>query len=156
LKKAALAWLVEFLEISKKNLVKPSSFEERLRIQKAAFLLKHLEVKPFTSYDFNLYLRGPYSPSLAADYYKLGDMTLEDFVSPRFKPNRKAERLLKWFISHPSEWLEVASSIISIRERYPSVKNEEVYSLLRLSKPWVNRTLFRRILKELSVCGLPR
>jgi uncharacterized protein YwgA len=42
-----------------------------LRVQKAVFLLKHLSIKPFTDYEFDMYLRGPYSPSLAEDYYGL-------------------------------------------------------------------------------------
>lgn len=48
-----------------------SDFNSRLRIQKSVYLLKVLDVPPFTGYDFGYYIRGPYSPSLAKDYYSI-------------------------------------------------------------------------------------
>jgi uncharacterized protein YwgA len=143
-----VAWLVEFLGIPIKKLTNPDSFDDRLKVQKAVFLLKHLGISPFKDYDFNLYLRGPYSPILATCYYKLEE------VKPTPVDLGGKEELLKWFIEHPTDWLEVASSIISIKERYPKIKNEETYDILRLSKPWVNRTLFESIIKDLRMRGL--
>jgi Uncharacterized conserved protein len=45
------------------------SFSGRLKVQKAVLLLKYLGVSPFDRYEFGLYVRGPYSPVLALDYY---------------------------------------------------------------------------------------
>ncbi|MFH1199807.1 MAG: hypothetical protein V1708_01945 [Candidatus Micrarchaeota archaeon] len=43
------------------------SFEDRIKVQKLAVLLQQLNVK--LGYDFNLYVRGPYSPDLAQDFF---------------------------------------------------------------------------------------
>ncbi len=45
----------------------------RFRIQKAAYLLKHLGYPPALGYSFNIYHMGPYSPELARAYYQLED-----------------------------------------------------------------------------------
>lgn len=147
-RKGELGSLVRHLGISPKKLVSPSSFMERLRVQKAAFLLRHMGVAPFTEYDFSLYVHGPYSPTLATDYYDVAK------VKPiPMKLNRKVEALLNWFNSNDERWLEVASSIISIKEKYPRDKNEEIHSLLKLSKPWVDRGTFNSVMTELENKG---
>lgn len=141
---AELAWLNRLLGIPADKLAEPGSFEYRLKVQKAVFLLRHLGMKPFTNYNFNLYLSGPYSPDLATDYYELKG------VGPASVNLGDTEvKLLKWFTSHPMDWLEVASSILSIKESYPTIGDEEVYSVLHLSKPWVTETSFKRIMGEL-------
>lgn len=149
--KAELVKLIKILGIRAERLVNPSSLEDRLRLQKAVFLLKHLNVEPFTNYSFSFYLRGPYSPDLASEYYDLKD------VKPApVEMSEEVSELLRWFVSHPADWLEVASSIISIKERYPEMNSREVYSLLRLSKPWVGQSFFKRVKNELKERGLPR
>jgi uncharacterized protein YwgA len=148
--KAELAWLIDFLGLTVKELVDPSSLEARLKVQKAVFLLKSLNVKPFSGYGFNLYIRGPYSPSLAADYYGL------EGVSATPVDLSGLEKTVRWFVSHDADWLEVASSIMSIKERYPEAKPEETYSVLSLSKPWVPRDFFTRTYRSLRDKGLLR
>ena len=46
------------------------TFEKRKTIQKAVYLGQLTDVD--LSYRFGWYLKGPYSPSLAEDYYPLG------------------------------------------------------------------------------------
>ncbi|MEM1689632.1 MAG: hypothetical protein QXX33_01205 [Candidatus Hadarchaeales archaeon] len=125
-------------------------FEHRLKIQKAVFLLKHFGVKPFTSYDFNLYLHGPYSPKLAEDYYNISETTKPAEV--RLDDDKK--KLLYWFIDHDCRWLEVATSIISLNERYGKLSNDEIYSILRVSKSWLEKAEFEKIKRELEEHGL--
>ena len=143
-----LVWLVRFLRLSVEELTDPNSFDNRLRVQKAVFFLKHLGVKPFTDYEFNAYLHGPYSPALAQDYYRLKG------VEPTPVELGDKEALLKWFTSHNLDWLEVCSSILSIRERYPRIDDEETYKLIIFSKPWVEKTFFEDIIKELEARGV--
>lgn len=143
-----LAWLVGFVGLSAEKLLDPSSFDDRLRLQKAVFFLKHLGVKPFTDYEFSMYLRGPYSQVLAEEYYRLMG------VEPTPVDLGDKEELLRWFISHPVDWLEVCTSILSIRERYPKMSSEEIYELIVFSKPWVERPLFEAIVEELKVKGI--
>jgi uncharacterized protein YwgA len=103
-------------------------------------------VAPFTSFNFNLYVRGPYSPDLAECYYHLEAETAPVEV----KLDREKEELLNWFISHDSKWLEIASSIISIKRTYREIDEDEVYSILEMSKPWVDQQKFVAIYRELE------
>ena len=135
-----LAWLVGLLGLSPSDI--RERLEDRLRVQKAVFLLRYLKVEPFTGYDFDVYLRGPYSPELASDYYRL------EGVEPEPVEGADVE-IVKWFVSHKPRWLEIASSILWIKEAYPRSKPKEIYSILTLSKPWVGEEEFRRILREL-------
>lgn len=143
-----LNWLVEdVLRTSKQTLVSDDEdgFVSRLRLQKAAYLLKRMGVEPFTKYEFNIYLRGPYSPELAKEYY--GELGEE-----KEKPEITVEKLesLKWFVEHDEKWLEIASSILLILEDYPDISYDELFSLLRMSKPWVTREKLDQIYRELE------
>ena len=143
--KGELLWLTGYLGITPNKLTAPSSFNERLKVQKAAFLLRHKGIAPFTKYNFSLYLHGPYSPTLATTYYSLTGVK----ASP-LHLDTKLMALLKWFTSNNEKWLEVASSIISIKERYTNAKPDDIYSVLTLSKPWVNRAMFKSVLTQLD------
>jgi hypothetical protein len=57
-------------------------------------------------------------------------------------------------MAHRSDWLEVCTSILSIRERYPKIGGEETYELITFSKPWVERRFFEDVIKELEANGL--
>jgi uncharacterized protein YwgA len=143
--KGEVRWLVKFLGTSPKKLAATSAIEDRLRLQKAAFLLNHFGVSPFTNYSFSMYLKGPYSPSLARDYYNLGKTR-----AARFTLDADHMKTLTWFSSRDTRWLEVASSILSIKERNKGVGKEDVYSVLRLSKPWVDHDYFESVVTELD------
>lgn len=143
--KGEVRWLIRQLKITPRKLTAPSSFDERLRVQKAVFLLKCLGVSSFKDYVFNLYLHGPYSSGLAAEYYKLEEVKPEEPI----ELNRANKATLKWFTSKEEKWLEVASSILSLRERYGSVTEEEIYSTLKLSKPWVEKPLYESVTRDL-------
>jgi uncharacterized protein YwgA len=138
-------WLLQILGMTRDELKMEEEFLKRFRVQKAAYLLKYLGVRPFTKYDFSLYIHGPYSPELAREYY------LERSEEPQVPAisDDKLE-LLNWFMNHDERWLEIATSILMIRERYPRISSEEMLSILRLSKPWITREEFEKILSELK------
>jgi hypothetical protein len=46
-----VSWLAWFLKLSKEELLSEEDSRSRLRVQKAAYLLKYLGVGPFTKYD---------------------------------------------------------------------------------------------------------
>jgi uncharacterized protein YwgA len=148
--KGELRWLADFVGAPLKRIKEEGGLEERLRLQKAAFLLKHLGVAPFASYRFDAYLHGPYSSTLTRGLHRL-----EEDTKPA-KPNldRREEKLLRWFLNHDDRWLEIASSIISLRERYPDAPENEIYSILTMSKPWVERGRFSRIYQRLEGRGV--
>ena len=125
------------------------AFEFRLKVQKAAYLLRYLGISPFNNYSFGIYLYGPYSPDLAKDYYN--GTPLE------FTADKNIIQKLEWFVKHSdSRWLEVASSILYIYDRYSEMSKENVLSLLRLSKPWITDKLFESIHDDLLSKGLVR
>jgi uncharacterized protein YwgA len=61
-------WLAWFLKLSKEELLSEEDSRGRLRVQKAAYLLKYLGVEPFIRYEFSLYIHGPNSPNLAREH----------------------------------------------------------------------------------------
>ena len=136
-------WLIEFLKLDREELLRGEDPRCRLRIQKAAYLLKHLGVEPFAKYDFSLYINGPYSPELAREYFS------EKIEEEAPEIDNDILELLEWFMNHGDKWLEIATSILMIRERYPDIGAEETLSILRLSKPWITDSEFGEILGEL-------
>ena len=147
--KGEVRWLIRLIGVTPRKVVESSSFNHRLKVQKATFLLNHLRVKPFTDYAFNFYLHGPYSSSLAKDYYDL-----ENTNAKPVQLNARNMKILKWFISKNETWLEIASSIISIRDGHADATNEEIYSTLTLSKPWISGDMFKSVMTEFATQGL--
>jgi uncharacterized protein YwgA len=96
--------------------------QHRLRGQKSAYLLKYLGVKPFAMYDFSLYIHGPYSPDLAREYYSEKS---EESQMPEI--DNDTLELLKWFMDHGDRWLEITTSILMTRERYPEIAQKKYY-----------------------------
>lgn len=125
-----------------------AGFRQRLRLQKAAYLLSRMGVKPFSEFEFNIYLRGPYSPDLAKAYYSGAD----EYEEPEISQDKL--ELLKWFMSHEDRWLEIASGILSIQERYRGIGRKGLLTLLRMSKPWITENEFNSIFGELKRKGL--
>jgi len=138
-------WLLWFLKLSREELKKDENFLSRLRVQKASYLLRYLGVHPFTKYDFSLYIHGPYSTELAREYYseKSEEATVPEIDNDTLE-------LLKWFMDHNDRWLEIATSILMIREQYTKIKDREVLSILKLSKPWLSEDEFREVYRELK------
>ncbi|MEM3292996.1 MAG: hypothetical protein QXO81_01345 [Metallosphaera sp.] len=64
---AVLKYAKPDLKLDVKN-----SFDDRLRLQKYVFIMEKLGLN--LGYSFNEYLRGPYSPDLAMDYYSNADI----------------------------------------------------------------------------------
>jgi uncharacterized protein YwgA len=146
---SALKWLARRLGISKKDV--EENFEARLRLQKAVFFLKFMKIEPFTNYSFDLYLRGPYSPALADEYYELPD----DEAQGDYSLLPDVDSLLSWFMDHDIDWLEVATSILSLWSK--GVREaDEIYDVLKLSKPWVSEGYFSGVLGELRARGILR
>ncbi|WP_221288628.1 hypothetical protein [Stygiolobus caldivivus] len=67
---AILKYAKPDLKLDAKN-----SFEDRLRLQKYVFIMEKLGLN--LGYSFSEYLRGPYSPGLAMDYYSNADIVKE-------------------------------------------------------------------------------
>jgi len=90
---------------------KVNSFSERLRTQKTHYLAQACGIVP--AYSYNLYLRGPYSPSLADDLIKIDK---EDLVTDtsKFIPdelNKRFQTLKQAIKGKSSRDLEIAITL---------------------------------------------
>ncbi len=68
------------------------TFEQRLISQKVQYLAQVFGISPI--YGFNLYIRGPYSPSLAHDLFALKDDKIQAKPEP-FTPQALEEKFVK-------------------------------------------------------------
>jgi uncharacterized protein YwgA len=95
-------------------------FISRLRLQKYVYLARFFGFD--LGYVYNLYLRGPYSPGLAEDYYRLKEKgERADLLIPAIN----FDKFAKLVRGKDHRWLEIASTIHFIwesnrnwRERY--------------------------------------
>ena len=85
-------------------------FTNRLKLQKYAFLAKRLGM-PFR-YTYGLYLYGPYSSELAADYYALARSSGRDGRSSAATPDGFSKDDFLKAIRNDPKWLEIAATII--------------------------------------------
>jgi len=117
----------------------PSDFTKRLRIQKAIYLLKALGYGPASKYAFGSYVRGPYSPQLANDYYALPwEVVLKtnparipsEFLSPVADAVRRG-----------NDFLEAAATIHIFWIRNPGQKKSELLENVCYVKPELARHL---------------
>lgn len=119
------------------------TLNDRKRIQKAVYLgqLSKFDL----GYRFGWYLKGPYCPALAEDYYSLAEDIAsadEEFKEYKIKPSLK-ERLAKvsslFQMPHEipltqEDWLELVASYDYLR-RVRKLSNEEADSILEEEKP---------------------
>jgi uncharacterized protein YwgA len=101
-----------------------SGFKARLRLQKLHFLAQsrfNLSAKYF----YSLYKHGPYSPKLTEDSYNLDLISLQEFQEEmhlnKHSYNLPAEfeqdRFISVFLDKNVEWLEIASTLIDVKDR---------------------------------------
>ncbi|MGI0027086.1 MAG: hypothetical protein ACREAD_04515 [Nitrosopumilaceae archaeon] len=107
------------------------SFVNRLKIQKYVFLAKYYGLN--FGYGHSMYRYGPYSPSLAADYYKLAE-------SSKMYNTESKESLPKLFDSNnfmslvkekDTSWLEIATTLLDQKNRFEN-ENELVKHVERI------------------------
>ena len=117
--------IVPFLEwMEKECLVDPSSitnddnngFNARFRIQKCVFVAQHLGLDK--TYRYNLYLHGPYSPSLSQDYYKAANGEIGDGGGVGLDFDREA---VLEIMGNGDDWLELATTLVDLMEEDRSI-----------------------------------
>ena len=90
-----------------------NKFDKRLKIQKIVFILES-KTKVF-DYEFSLYLRGPYSPGLAKDYYNITDSDLASITNDKILDENVIKLALSLNEKDPI-WTEIASTIIMMHD----------------------------------------
>ncbi|MFA5896551.1 MAG: hypothetical protein WC985_06570 [Thermoplasmata archaeon] len=130
---ATLAAILSTLAKWSEQSFEPSDFDKRLRIQKSIYLLKAQGYGPASKYSFGSYLRGPYSPDLARDYYKLQPGAVAQ--APQAEMPRKALSLLVDALKRGNDFLETAATIRLYSERNRGSKKAEILEHVRYQKP---------------------
>ena len=90
-------------------------FINRLKLQKYVFLAKRFGM-PF-NYRHGIYLYGPYSRKLAADYYALARDSGENDRTPAAIPDGFRKDDFMKSIRNDPNWLEIATTLIGMNER---------------------------------------
>ena len=122
-----LARLIKTLENSGVYKFKIDTFEDRLRLQKIVYIAKCFGID--FGYSFNENLRGPYSPGLADDYYKLNELwNTDDIKNLEPLDNENVKKLIEFIKSKSTNELEgIATGLMfaDILEKR-GVKDKEV------------------------------
>lgn len=95
----------------------PEEFDDRLRIQKYVFLADAFGVDH--DYGYGIHLYGPYSPTLADDYYAPDFEARREGTSPMDEFDTSEFRAL--VAGRDTKWLEAAGTIKSLHERHADI-----------------------------------
>lgn len=90
-------------------------FNNRLKLQKYVFLAMRFGM-PF-HYRYDIYLYGPFSNGLAADYYALARDSGQDSRYPAAIPGEFRKDDFMKSIRNDPDWLETATTLIDMSER---------------------------------------
>ena len=112
-----LEWMEKEGLVSRSSITKDDSggFDARFRIQKCVFVAQYLGLD--RTYRYNLYLHGPYSPSLSQDYYKAANGEVDDGGT---NLDFDREAVLE-IMGKGNDWLELATTLVDIMEEDKSV-----------------------------------
>ncbi len=132
-----------------------SSFESRVKAQKLAYILQHILGSRL--YAFNFYIKGPYSPELAKDYFE----KKEDFKNGNssYKPSKEEygelERIKPIIGRLSVEDLEIIASLLFLEkvagldENKAEAELKRIKPHLRIEEIWRgNNTLKELLLTE--------
>lgn len=126
--KAKLKAFIEFLKDRVGFTFELDNFDHRIKLQKYVFLARAFGWNH--DYGYNLYIRGPYSSSLAKDYYNL-----EGIIPALVIPGLDGESFRSLVLNKDTSWLEVAATLIAIHKNFSWHFNVDV-----LEKKVISRT----------------
>ncbi|HLC32576.1 MAG TPA: hypothetical protein VJJ82_02005 [Candidatus Nanoarchaeia archaeon] len=130
-----------------------STFENRLKIQKFFFLMRHwVDI----GYRYGLYIRGPYSPDLARDAFQVQNWesaNLAELDKPELEKNFK--EFLNFYEPHKTDivWLECASTIAMISELLATKEKTKVLAKVHELKPHIASPNIEKTFDELLKGG---
>ncbi len=149
----ALANFVSFLKKSKllsENFNIKKNLSSRFYVQKYVYLAKHFGLD--LGYNYNLYVKGPYSSDLALDYYSDNFQTTVDVKN--IFPGFRQEEYLKLVSGKTEHWLELGTTLIFFNVRNPGKSLEDYVEFTKLAKPWASESTIMVIATELRGLGL--
>ena len=93
-------------------------FNDRLLMQKGCYILNRWGCGP--EYRYSLYIRGPYSPDLADDYYELNK--IDDFTDVPTEIIKD----LSLIMSKGIGYTEAYATVLMVKQNNPNRTNEEI------------------------------
>lgn len=103
-----------------------NNFDHRLKLQKYVFISKFLGMN-FKKYTYSIYLRGPYSRSLADDYYHLEPNLISDEEYEKYLSGFKKEKFVEVVNGKDERWLEITATLLSVYKDYKRIfKGDEL------------------------------
>ncbi len=123
---------------------KDQNYEARFLLQKLTYIAKSLGMD--LSYDFGLYLNGPYCPTLADDYYNNSHLviTMDSPYSLNIHESEILHLIKNRILSHPlnqnhrSEFLEAIATILFLKKNDPDLLDDEVFQRIKEIKGYIS------------------
>lgn len=136
--------LLKNLEFYFEDPSKDRNYETRFLLQKLTYIAKSLGMD--ISYDFGLYLNGPYCPSLADDYYNNPHLviTMDSPYSLNTQESEISQIIKNKILSHPlnqnhqSEFLEAIATILFLKQEDPDLLDDEVFQRVKEIKEYIS------------------
>lgn len=124
------------------------SFQTRILLQKTIFILQEIGLN--LGYDYNWYLRGPYSPQLTADAFEIqNDVALFQEEAGKYKLTDTATSVIARVHAIIGEkinddtFMELVASLVFLSKYYRR-NDEDLIVLLKNKKPKFNDDLYIR------------
>lgn len=110
-------------------------FNARFRIQKSVYLLQAMKYPDASGYRYNMYLRGPYSPDLAKDYYAIDSWPRprQDAINPAEIPTTVLQTIKDAF-DQPEYFVETVVTLLFIMKTKGTNKSN-TFDIARRLKP---------------------
>ena len=117
-----------------------NKFQGRKILQKTVYILREMGMN--FRYSYNWYIHGPYSPQLADDAYEIETNKKyydDEIAGYRYKSKAK-EKITRFEVlfegrAKDDEWMELVSSLLFLKEHYPTLGDEELRDNLLQRKP---------------------
>lgn len=120
------------------------SFLSRLRLQKYVFIAEAYGID--LDWGYNMYIRGPYSPPLARDYYQLSEEhTFAELPIP--------DEFISLIMNKNERWLELAATLIAVKRKNHGISDDEAIEQVLSIKSGTSKVALRRIMRELEESG---
>lgn len=127
-----------------------SDLKTRIKIQKFVYFAQECFGLNF-DYRHTMYIYGPYSPTLANDYFRIRD--IKDVPPSRHGSWSGEEDFLEFAKKHDGvDWLEIASTLVYLQRRWKVPAGELVESAARI-KYRVLPGQIKNIVSELQSAG---
>jgi uncharacterized protein YwgA len=141
--------LITYLSMLNRS-IDSSKFEDRVRVQKTAYILQEITEKLLYS-DFSFYIRGPYSQQLAKEYFTFHDEFLHTKAEEKVSVAERAEieRIKPLLLELTATQLEIVASLLFLRKTRGEEEAEralhELKPYLKQEDIWGGSTIIKKL-----------